>query len=279
MQAIRRRHSCRTCRKEPLAPELRGAIEQAIARQTQGPFGTKARFLLLAATEQDTGALKQYGTYGFVRNPAAFIVGAIQEGAKNLEDFGYLMEHNILQATLLGAGTCWLGGTFTRSRFAALLDAGDGVMPAVVSVGYIPEKPGLFDRIVRWNTTGDNRLPSEQLFFDGNMGTPLTRQRAGSHAEVLDMVRLAPSASNRQPWRIVRVGDRWDFHMRRTPGYRERNRVLFGVQDLQRADMGIAMCHFELSCKELGLGGRWVEQPADAEPPDGEQSYVVSWRT
>jgi len=36
-------------------------------------------------------------------------------GDKNLEDFGYLMEEAILFATGLGLGTCWLGGSFTKS--------------------------------------------------------------------------------------------------------------------------------------------------------------------
>ena len=34
------------------------------------------------------------------------------------------------------------------------------------------------------------------------------------------------------------------------------------MADLQRVDMGIAMCHFELAARERGLAGRWVvEQP------------------
>ena len=75
----------------------------------------------------------------------------------------------------------------------------------------------------------------------------------------------------------MRVGGRFDFYLRRTPGYRERNRLLFGVQDLQRADMGIAMCHFELSAKELGLKGSWVVEDPALPLPD-KTEYVVTWR-
>ena len=31
---------------------------------------------------------------------------------------------------------------------------------------------------------------------------------------------------------------------------------MFKMADLQRVDMGIAMCHFELTCNELGIKGK-----------------------
>lgn len=274
MDAMRRRRSCRSCEKEPIAADLRASLEKAMQEHTTGPFGSVGRFTLLATTESDTKALKGLGTYGFVRNPAGFILGAVSPGPRSLEDFGYLMEIQILEATLLGLGTCWLGGTFTRSRFAEHLGVGDEVMPAVVSVGYAAESKGFFDRIVRKNVEGDRRLPWSELFFDAEPGKPLSKDAAGDHEDALEMVRLAPSASNHQPWRVVRNGARWDFYMKRTSGYRERNRMLFGVDDLQRVDMGIAMCHFELSCRELGLSGAWVDHKMQ---PAGGAEYAVSF--
>lgn len=271
--AMRRRYSCRTCEKTPIDAATRGRLEQAVARHTQGPFGSVGRFLLLAATEDDAKAVKSFGTYGFVRNPTGFILGAVPKGRRSLEDFGYLMELDILEATLLGLGTCWLGGTFTRSRFAQALQPGDDEMPAVVSVGIPREKRNFFDRIIRWNAEGDNRMPWEQLFFDEAIGKPLSKEQAGAHAEPLEMVRRAPSASNRQPWRVVRCGERYDFYLKRTPGYAERNMKLFGTHDLQRVDMGIAMSHFELACRELGLGGKWVEREVASDAAE----YLVSW--
>ena len=53
--------------------------------------------------------------------------------------------------------------------------------------------------------------------------------------------------------------------------------ALLGVADVQRLDMGIAMCHFELSAMELGLKGKWsVAEPA-LEKPDKHTEYTVSW--
>lgn len=93
------------------------------------------------------------------------------------------------------------------------------------------------------------------------------------------MVRWGPSASNKQPWRIVHAGDAWHFYLQRTSGYGKDSLLgkLIGVEDVQRIDMGIAMCHFELSAKELGLAGIWQNNEPGIKKPDQSTEYVVSW--
>lgn len=54
---------------------------------------------------------------------------------------------------------------------------------------------------------------------------------------------------------------------------------LIGVADLQRVDMGIAMCHFELTARELGLTGHWAVSEPDIKKPDGFTEYTASWVT
>jgi hypothetical protein len=54
---------------------------------------------------------------------------------------------------------------------------------------------------------------------------------------------------------------------------------LLHLADLQRVDMGIAMCHFELTARELGLGGRWVVDDPCIEKPDETSEYTTSWET
>jgi hypothetical protein len=190
------------------------------------------------------------------------------------------MEYAVLFATDLGLGTCWLGGTFSKSNFAKKIAVtAREVMPAVVTVGYI-EDGSRFGDWIRKRARSDLRFPWESLFFDERFGEPLTAERAGLYAEPLEMVRLAPSASNKQPWRIVRVGDVWHFFLQRTKGYGEGSFLfrLLHLADLQRVDMGIAMCHFELTARELGLTGRWVIDEPDIRKPDESTEYTVSWR-
>lgn len=278
-EIIQKRYSCRSYLTRPIAEDLQRTLADFMAANQTGPFGTSSRFKLVAAQEGDDRALKGLGTYGFIKNPTGFIVGAMGQGEKNLEDFGYLMELSILHATDLGLGTCWLGGSFTKSRFAKKIATYNGEsVPAVTSVGYIADKPRRLDGMIRQGVEGAHRLPWETLFFDRLFGVPLDEEPAGEYATPLEMVRLGPSASNKQPWRIVRDNRAWHFYMQRTPGYRDGFMMkLMRVADIQRLDMGIAMSHFELTASELGLPGEWVvNEPAIAKP-DELTEYVVSW--
>jgi nitroreductase len=277
---IRRRRSCRHYLEKALAARERRPLEAFLAASHRGPFGGRTRLGLVAATEEDRTALKGLGTYGFIHGAAGFLLGAIERGCKDLEDYGYAMERAILRATDLGLGSCWLGGTFTKSRFAKRFGlAEDELMPAVAAVGYADEDSFSRDRARRM--AGSNfRRPPEELFFDAAFGTPLPSVDAGAYAAVLELVRWAPSASNRQPWRIVRRAGGWHFFLARTKGY-GKGTLLFAVlrlADLQRLDMGIAMCHFELAAREAGLEGTWVIDDPGIPMPQPGVEYTATWR-
>ena len=277
IEIIYKRFSCRTYQDRPIEVEKRQQLEAFLADLQAGPLGTSARFLLLSATEEDRSALRGLGTYGFIKNAPGFILGAVQPGEKNLEDFGYLMERAILAATGLDLGTCWLGGTFSRSRFAEKGGLGpEEVMPAVCAVGHVAGRRRWLDAVIRRGAGSDGRLPWRQLFFDGAFGAPLSYEAAGAYAEPLEMVRLGPSASNKQPWRIAREGGVWHFYLQRTSGYKGTT-GLVAVADLQRVDMGIAMCHFSLTAAALGLAGGWQVLEPEIEKPNQLTEYTVSW--
>jgi hypothetical protein len=233
----------------------------------------------VAATEQDRAALKGLGTYGFIKGATGFIVGATSDAEKGTEDYGYHMELIVLHATDLGLGTCWLGGSFTKSSFAAKIGARGGEqVPAVTAVGYIAERPRALDSMIRRSARSDKRLSWQNLFFETSFSTPLSKEKAGAYSVPLEMVRLGPSASNKQPWRVVKKGEAWHFYLARTRGYGQgRLGKSWASADMQRIDMGIAMCHFEHTARELGLEGRWeIDQP-DIGRLDRLTEYTASW--
>lgn len=274
-ELIKRRYSCRTYQPTPIDADKRQPLEAFMSAVRTGPFGAPVRFQLLAATAEDRAALRGLGTYGFIQGATGFIVGAVQDGLRNMEDFGYCMEQVVLCATDLGLGTCWLGGTFNRSAFAARAGLRQGeVMPAVAATGYIASKRGLMDRIIRRGAGAEHRLAWTQLFFRERFDQPISAEDAGLYATALEMVLRAPSASNKQPWRIIRQGSAWHFYLQRTPGYNSGR--LVQIADMQRVDLGIAMCHWELTAHELGLPGRWLLQPADIAGASSVE-YIASW--
>ncbi len=286
-ELIRRRFSCRQFAARPIAAEKLRELETTIQtpppgpvpRFSAGPFGNRPRFGLTAASESDNAALRGLGTYGFIRGATGFIIGASQAAPNHLEDFGCLMELLILRATSLNLGTCWLGGTFTKSSFARKIGLQTcETIPAVTAIGEFAS-PEQSRRGLVSNLAGANRrLPWQTLFFDGDFSHPLDPAQAGDYALPLEMVRIAPSASNKQPWRVVKDGKDWHFYLQRTPGYRaDPLKILLGLCDLQRLDMGIALCHFELTAQEIGLTGRWFTDPARESPPGAQTRYTATW--
>ena len=69
--------------------------------------------------------------------------------------------------------------------------------------------------------------------------------------DVLENVRLAPSALNKQPWRIVKQGENFHFFISND---KEEEKNLYNIKNI---DIGIAMCHFDLTCKEKGIKGKF----------------------
>ncbi len=279
---INARYSCRTYRAETIAPPDKAALEAYLAAHAVGPLGSRARFAVVAASPGDSAALKRLGTYGFIKGATGFLVGAVRRAPNDLEDYGYLVEQAILYATGLGLGTCWLGGSFTKGSFAARMGGleRDETMPAVVSLGYRGDDG---TERIREREAGSRRLPASSLFFAERFGGPLALDAADTadgFGVVLESVRMAPSATNKQPWRIVRHGADWHFYLQRSKGYGKGSALfaLLRLADLQRVDLGIAMCHFELAAGELGLTGGWRRDEPDVGVPQRGVEYVATWR-
>lgn len=279
-EIIRKRISTRSYQTRSLSQADQRSLQKALSKLKRGPLGGSARFKLVAANDQDRSALKGMITYGLIKDPQAFILGASESSPFDLEDFGYLMEQAILEATELGLGTCWLGGSFNHGRFAEKMELQAGeFLPAATAVGYIPEDWHWRNVILRQVVGATKRLAWEKIFFEGGFEKPLTQDKAGVYAEALEMLRLGPSASNKQPWRVVQNGKLYHFYLARTPGYNTRSGLAsrMVVSDLQRADIGIAMCHFELSARQAGLNGQWGVNDPGLAVPNKDTSYVVSW--
>jgi nitroreductase len=283
LEAIATRYLCRVFDGRPLPAREKTSLSEAAARPPKPPFGSGPRFALIAAEADDASTLKGLGTYGFIKRPSAFLVGTRGEGELALEDFGYLMELLVLEATRLGLGSCWVGGAFTRSGFARAFAGREPVpeLPAVIALGFPPADDDQRNHFARRAAGGGRRKAWSELFFDGSadlsfIDSPETRKELGPVAGVLDALRAAPSASNKQPWRLVRDGKTWRLHLARTPGYNSGlGMKLLKVSDLQRVDMGIAMAHASLAAAELGFGATWRRDAGVPALPGAE--YVASF--
>jgi nitroreductase len=274
IETMKIRQSCRTYSTRAVEPEKLAELRQFLESNTNAPFGSTVRFRLIDFNDGEIGELKNLTTYGVIKGARQFIVGTVEKQPRAMEDYGYCMEQNILKATSMGLGTCLLGGTFRRSGFIEKISRGNNeLLPVISPVGYAGNKRSVIDRMFRFVASSDKRKPWNELFFDHDMNTFLDRENSGGFYLPLECVRLAPSASNKQPWRVIKGKnqDAFHFYLKRTPGYEN---IVKDIK-LQNVDMGIALCHFDLSVRELGITGDWHVNDPQIKAADTE--YIASW--
>jgi len=276
IRIIKKRISVRTFSPAGVDGKSRKILIDYCVKNSEGPFGNKVRFVFVEET--DPAMIRKLGTYGMIKGATLYLAGTVRKSALSLVDFGYCMENAVLKATELGLGTCWLGGFLNRGTFAARTGLRKGeIIPAVTPVGYPSETPRFFEKAVRKFVKADNRRKFQELFFDGSPDRPLERKTCGKYGEALESVRLAPSASNKQPWRIVRAADGKAFHF-----FLDEDKLYqsaFRDIRIQDVDMGIAMCHFELSSREMGLKGGWNLPGADDSPKSSNWRFIATWKS
>jgi len=262
IEAIQKRRSVRTYSGKSLSDEHITQIMQFIS-QTQTPFGVKAR-IELVRTNSSKESVK-LGTYGWVKGASEYLALVYEEAPFAETAAAYWFEQVILFCTSLGLGTCWLGGSFSRSDFKKQISLKPNEKLRIVSpVGYPDYRKRSFVERVIVNAEKNHatRKPFEEIFFDGDFNHPLTELQAGIFAKSLEMVRLAPSANNKQEWRVILENNILHFY-----------KIPYIMFD--SIDIGIALCHFELTCKELGIGGKF--EVLENYPQYEKILYVISW--
>ena len=240
LETIRNRRSVRTFDGAALSSQDAQKILE-YAQQAANPYGIPVEWKLLDA--------KKYGLSSpVIVGTDTYIAGKMRRVPHAEEAFGYTFEQVVLFAQSLGIGTTWIAGTMNRSAFEKAMElAEDEVMPCVSPLGRPAKKLLLREGMMRKAIKADDRFDFGKIFFEASFDRPLTKEAAGRLADAFEAVRLGPSAVNKQPWRAVLCGDKVHFYEDRNRGYTE------GSWDVQKIDMGIALCHFELAAKEAGL--------------------------
>ena len=235
------------------------------AEKADNPFDLPVTWLMLDAKRKSLSSPVIVGE-------DKYIAGKMLRTPYAEEAFGFSFERIVLFAESIGVGTTWIAGTMDRTAFegAAGLEGGE-VMPCVSPLGYPAKKMSLRESVMRKGVKADSRFPFEELFFDSSFDKPLSAEAAGKLTEVLEAVRLAPSAVNKQPWRVVIRGNEAHFFEKRNKPKND------GEWDIQKIDIGIALCHFELAARESGIS---VEFMIDDPGIDREKDtvYIASYR-
>ncbi len=257
---VRERRSVRTFDGRELRVEDREKL-CAFIENVENPYSLPIKFKFL----EKMGCPVVVGT--------ELYVGAKMKEAPQLnEAFGYAFEKFVLYAQSLGIGTVWIGGTMDRAAFETAMELDQNeVMPCVSPLGYPAKKMSVRESMMRKGVKADVRLSFEDIVYWNGFEQPLTPDAAGKLFLPLEMVRLAPSAVNKQPWRMVVMDDVVHFYLQRSKG-------IGGEKlDMQKVDMGIALCHFDLTAKEMGIHTEFTIADPNI-PCKSKAEYIASYR-
>ena len=263
-ELMRARKSVRTFDGTPLREDDRAKLEQYLSH-VETPFDIPMEFRMLDAKEHGLSSPVVTGT-------ELYVAGKIKRDPLAEVAYGVAFETFALYALSLGVGTVWIAGTMDRPAFERAMELKDDeFMPAVSPLGYPAKKRAIRDAAMRRAIKADTRLPFESLFFEDTFGKPLTTENAGAYREALELVRLAPSAVNKQPWRVVMRGGAFHF-------YKKASLPANPKGDVQKLDIGIALAHFMLALEEAGIKGSvTLSDPGIACEKDTE--YILTLQT
>lgn len=269
-EAVRKRYSVRNYADREIEDDKKKEIKSFID-SLQNPFGKEVKYYYL--DKEYSNKKQKLGTYGVIKGAKNYIGTSIKLEPMALEALGYELELLILYLTYQDIGTCWLGGTFDRKGFSSAMDVNEEeLFPIITPYGYAAEKKHIKEIAMRKAIKADGRKDWSELFFNENFHTPLAKNQAGDLAFPLEMLRLGPSASNKQPWRIVLNKEALHFYQHKEPKYSEHF-----PYDIQKIDMGIAAAHLDLSVKEKGIKGYFSTNSNPKLNPPKNTEYVFSW--
>lgn len=264
IETIKIRKSVRTYEEKQIPERMMRQIRDFLDRD-DNPFGVPIEFSILDAKKDKVSSPVILGA-------DTYVAGKYQKQKNAEAAFGYAFEKFILYATSLGLGTVWLAATIDRKAFEKAIGlTEDEVMPAVTPLGYAAGKRSVREILMRKGLKSDQRHPFEALFYAGDYQQPLKEKDAGRWKTPLDMVRLAPSATNKQPWRAVTEQGAVHFYEMKTKGYDKES-----TGDIQKVDLGIALCHFEIAAEASGLMGKFVQSDPGIAAAEGTE-YIATY--
>lgn len=269
-ELIRNRKSCRTYIAGSIEPETREKLTSYMNESSSGIF--RNELISFQWIERNyTTDIPMKLNYGAITNHSNYILGKAAFNMESYVDYGYLMEKIVLKATEFGLGTCWIG-YFDAVYFPEITRKKGEYIPSLIIVGNAAKKQNVSEKITRYLAKANTRKPWNQLFFLDNMSTPLNKESAGKYADVIEMLRLAPSSGNSQPWRMIKENNKDCYHF-----YRKTVHPLYQKKRLHDVDMGIGLAHFELAADHLGLKGKWISIDGLNKYTNQAIEYVISW--
>lgn len=267
-EVIKRRISNRTYEERSLTEEDKKKLLEFNSTLTN-PFGVEVKVQYISKKKGADDV--QLGTYGTIKGAKDFLAITVKDQPYAMEAIGYQFENLVLYATAMGIGTVWLAGTFKRKDFINAIEIGeDDLFPCICPLGYPAQKQSFLEKITKASLGSKKRKDWDKLFFLEDFTKALTKADAGIYEDALEMLRLAPSATNSQPWAVVKEGNKFHFFCN------YKNTLNDDVKKIKHIDIGIALSHFHQTAMSKGLNGNLQIEDIGFSIPDN-MHYVLSY--
>lgn len=258
LEAIKARRSVRGYNGEALSESLKQSLNKAID-ESFSPFGGNVSIRL---KEFDMRKGYKPSTYGVIKGASDFFLISMGDDEASALSAGFRFEQVVLKATELGLGTCWIAATFKGSDFERGDSRRAGEELRVISPVGFASNQRLIEKFTRMTFGSSKRKPFDELFYTDNFTRPA--EENSRFGESLEMMRLAPSSTNSQPWRVLVDGDVVHFY------YKPKSK-------LSVLDCGIGLCHFYVTEAYNGNAGTFHKyENAPAAPENWK--YLYSYR-
>src|SRR5664279_1153480 len=208
IEIIKKRKSCRTFSHIALTPADKKTLESFIIEDSKGFENEDVNFRII---EKINAGKQMILDYGMIKGHNTYILGTAKSTTASRVNYGYLMEKVVLKATEMNLSTCWIGA-FDNTYFNELFVEDGFDIPSIVIVGYSDDKPTFQDKFLRFSVKASKRHMWDNLFFSYRSKTPLMPEYVKKYSDSLEMIRLAPSSGNTQPWRVFFDETLKEFH-------------------------------------------------------------------
>ncbi len=163
-------------------------------------------------------------------------------GNKNISQYknkiGYYGEMIVLEATSMGLGTCWIGGTYDIKKSKEFINIEENEeIVCVISIGHANSSEGLIQKMV--TKMNKKRKTIDEIVVQKDADLP------SWVISGIDAVTKAPSAMNKQPFRYKFLNNEIiAFNNIKNHGFEE-------------IDLGISMLHFAIGAEIENKTNQW----------------------
>ncbi len=238
-QAIDIRRSHRHYHPLPLKDQDKVKIQTIIDTLEDVPFESDVRLSLHQADESQEIV--------YFRGPKHFVALTTDESILSQAKLGFLGELIVLYAESQGIRTCWMGHYKKRTVNEIVkndgLDIEQNKLYCIITLGYIPEKTGIMDRI------SEKRLSKKTKTVEDLLHPDSLRKFPESIYHALQKANKAPSAMNSQKWKycISPTDAGYVVEIAKPVGYKHFKWAFYDI------DVGTAAAHFWLGMRFMGI--------------------------